>query len=403
MSFEFLDLRTLSIVLVLITTFLSVVMLFIWRINKTYLGYSFWAASNLAIAAGFLFVSLRGMIPDVFAIIFANILAFGGVLLVLEGNRRFFGLKSSKWFSLSMLALHTLAVAYFVYVDRNVIIRIIITSIFLTIISLLNAFEFYRHRPKENALIYKLSGATYIAFGLLMLMRAGFTYSFSNINDLYAPDLIQSVFFLTFIIFAIVWTFEYLILSNDRLHRELKTTQAELETMATTDFLTGINNNRHFFEIGNNEIQRVRRFPTPLAVIMVDIDYFKQVNDTHGHAAGDKVLIEIVGICQNSIRNIDVLGRLGGEEFAVLLPHTDIHGGVTTAEHLRTAIEEAEIKFSSEIIKVTASFGVTVLYDTDKDIKQLLDRADKFLYQAKNRGRNQVIFDPRNYQNLAAA
>lgn len=380
-------------------------MLFIWRVHKTYLGYSFWAASNLMIAVGFFFLGLRGMLPDLFTIILGNTVAFGGVLMVLEGNRKFLGLKSCKWFSLSILALHTLAVTYFDYVNDNIIARIIITSIFLAVISGRNAYEFYRHRPKENPFIYKFVGATYIAFGILMLVRAVLTYSFSNITDLYAPDLIQSVVFLTFIIFAIVWTFDYLILSNERLHRELKTTQAELETMATTDFLTGINNNRRFFEIGFREIQRAQRFRTPLTVIMFDLDHFKQINDTYGHAAGDKVLVEITGICQKSLRNIDVLGRLGGEEFAVMLPHTDIQGGTIIAEHLRSIIEETEIKFSSKKIQITASFGVTELSATDEEIKHVLDRADKFLYQAKNKGRNQVVFGTarKTYKNLAAA
>ena len=393
MSSVFLDIRTLSLVLMLTTAFLSVVMLLIWRVHKTYAGFGFWTLANFTIALGFLLLSLRGTIPDFLTVIVANTLMVIGLLLCFEGNRKFLGLADSRWFSLNILALHALALGYFTYIDQNVIVRIIIVSLFTAIVSGRNAFVFSRNMPPQANSIYKFASATYFAFTLLILLRAFLTFEFSHINDLYAPDWIQSIVLLIFIIFAVAWTFNYIVLSSDRFQSELKETQAELKKQATTDFLTGINNDRRFFEIGTSEIQRATRFRNSLAVIMFDLDFFKCVNDEYGHAAGDKVLIEITRICQNTLRVTDTFGRIGGEEFAVLLPHTDVDGAKIVAEYLRVAIEDAEIEISSETIKITASFGVSEFKPTDAEIKEILDRADAALYEAKRNGRNQAVAD----------
>ena len=153
-----------------------------------------------------------------------------------------------------------------------------------------------------------------------------------------------------------------MILTNERLQTELNDARLILEKVAATDYLTGIANNRRFYETGEIEIQRANRFRHTLTLVMFDLDFFKLINDNYGHAAGDKVLIEIVAVCRRNLRSVDLFGRLGGEEFAVLLPHTDLEGAKTAAELLRTAVEGIQIETApDEIIKVTASFGITEL------------------------------------------
>ena len=175
--------------------------------------------------------------------------------------------------------------------------------------------------------------------------------------------------------------------------------------MAATDFLTSTKNSRSFYEVGENEIKRARRFRSSLSLIMFDIDFFKNINDDFGHSAGDQVLVEIADTCRRILRETDILGRLGGEEFGVLLPHTNIEGAATVAEFLRAAVEELNINFSSETIKITASFGVTELKGTDQEIRIMLDRADVSLYKAKNKGRNLVVAEnaEKNHLKLAVA
>lgn len=390
MTSIFLDLRTLSFVLMLVTISLSILMMLIWRTNRTYPGFGFWAIANISAAAGFLFIGLRGVIPDFVTVIIANGFAFGGVLFTFLGNRSFLGFSNGKVFSIISLILYVLGLTYIEYFDEKVIYRIVFTSLFVAVVNGRNAFDFRRGWLKEKSTTYRFAGAIYLIFSLMMIMRAGLTYSFSDMKDFYVPDWIQSSSFMMLIIFAIVWTFIYMILNNERLQQELKATKTEFERLATTDFLTGINNNRRFFEIGESEIQRAKRFRHPLTLIMFDIDYFKKVNDTYGHDAGDRVLIAIVNICKFNLRDLDVLGRLGGEEFGVLLPHADIDVGKMVAGRFRRAFAETEIELPLESIKVTASFGVTEFCESDTELKDLLNRADAALYEAKQNGRNQV-------------
>jgi diguanylate cyclase (GGDEF)-like protein len=401
----FLDLRTLSIVLMLVTAFLCALMIYIWRVHKTYDGFGLWAMSNVLAAIAFLLLGLRDIVPDFFSIITGNTLALCGAVLTLEGNRRFLGMKADTIFNVSLLALHTVIMVYFTYIDYSVINRIIFSSVFAAIITERIFSMFNRKCAAETNLTYKFTSATNLAFSVLMILRAICTYLFSNINQLYTPDWIQALTFMMFLIFSIIWTFNYMILNNQRMQNELLSAQTELEKLAATDFLTGINNSRRFFEISETEVARARRFHHSLSVIMFDLDYFKNVNDSHGHAGGDAVLVKVAEICKITLRNVDVAGRLGGEEFAFLLPHTTIGGAATVAQFLRSAIEDAEIEFSGEKIKITASFGIAELHDSDSEIKEVLDRADTALYEAKRKGRNQIVVKqhPENQKIRAAA
>ena len=386
----FLDIRTLTFISMLTTLFLSVIMIFVWRNHKTYTGFGFWAISNSTVAVGFMLIALRGTLPDFLTILTANTLVLGSLLLSFEGIRRFRSLADRKFLSFGFVLLQIPLLGYFTYVEKSIIFRIIIISLINAAVSFLCAYELLRNHSKERLSAYRQVGFIFILYSVFTIARAIFTYLYSDIRDLFVADWIQSLTFMATILFTIAWAFCYIILNAERTQQKLQETQIELEKIAATDFLTGINNSRRFFEISNNEVERAIRFCNPLSVIMFDIDYFKIVNDTYGHAAGDEVLIKIAEVSRKSFRNIDTLGRLGGEEFAVLLPHTNMKNGAAVAELLRRKIEETGIKFNGETIKVTASFGVSELLDADTDIKTILDRADNFLYEAKRNGRNQV-------------
>ncbi|MBY0430621.1 MAG: GGDEF domain-containing protein, partial [Rhodospirillales bacterium] len=163
-----------------------------------------------------------------------------------------------------------------------------------------------------------------------------------------------------------------------------------LERLATTDPLTGAANRRAFFAIAAREIDRMRRHSLPVAVALMDIDYFKRINDTLGHAAGDIVLKRLVERSQAGLRKVDLLGRLGGEEFAVLLPDSDQDGSLIVAERLRKALCDEPILLESGPLTVTASFGLTQLHPGES-AELALARADIALYQAKESGRNRVV------------
>ncbi|WP_170827042.1 sensor domain-containing diguanylate cyclase [Magnetovibrio blakemorei] len=171
-----------------------------------------------------------------------------------------------------------------------------------------------------------------------------------------------------------------------------KKMEEELRSLATLDGLTGAYNRRHFLYKAATEVPRSQRYEHPLTVLMIDLDLFKQVNDTYGHGGGDEVLRRFVEIVRKSLRGPDVLGRIGGEEFALMLPETNIAGAITLAERMRTDLQNTAIPWDKRTIKVTASIGIAMLNKADKDIHDILARADRALYNAKAAGRNCVMY-----------
>lgn len=171
----------------------------------------------------------------------------------------------------------------------------------------------------------------------------------------------------------------------------LKKLQEELEFQARIDYLTGIPNRRYFMELAEHEIARIQRYPSTLAVIMLDVDFFKDVNDKHGHKAGDTVLQKLAHLMKSELREVDVLGRMGGEEFAILLPETDTQRAIEVADRLKKTVADRDISLDSDsILHVTISIGLAVLTKQQDSIEILLNKADKGLYQAKNKGRNRI-------------
>lgn len=172
---------------------------------------------------------------------------------------------------------------------------------------------------------------------------------------------------------------------------ERKRLEKELEHQAHFDHLTGLANRRHFLEQAESELACIDRYGGVLSLIMFDIDHFKQFNDTYGHDIGDFVLQQIAEISRETMRKIDIVGRIGGEEFVVLLPHTDKQQAADAAERLRLAIAKGEVRMESGLpLHFTASFGVTATRGKSKDIDELLIQADAAMYQAKVSGRNRV-------------
>lgn len=168
-----------------------------------------------------------------------------------------------------------------------------------------------------------------------------------------------------------------------------------LKQLLTRDHLTGAYNRMHFFETAEREATRKRRYGQPMSIITIDIDHFKQINDDHGHAAGDKVLKQFSQCCLSWLRSEDTMARIGGEEFAILLPNTDLREARRVAEALRQSVEGMVVTLDDVELCVTGSFGCVEMSD-DGAVGDAMLEADAALYEAKASGRNRVMAHPRN-------
>lgn len=174
----------------------------------------------------------------------------------------------------------------------------------------------------------------------------------------------------------------------------LNKTLEDLALVSRIDGLTQVFNRKHWEECLSNEFSRARRYGHGLALIMLDLDHFKHLNDSFGHQCGDLVLIETARVIKSALRVCDLFGRYGGEEFAIILPETDLVGAIDVAERIRKFIETNTIEFQQQSFNVTASIGVAVLEGGDERYEDLIGRSDASLYKAKANGRNNVCIAP---------
>ncbi len=216
-----------------------------------------------------------------------------------------------------------------------------------------------------------------VANAVLVLTSQGW-FSFGHLNIYLLPSL------------ALASLLSYFLEAR---HLRAFVLEAELERRATTDVLTGVANRRHFTETAEREIDRARRYGNKLSVLMLDIDHFKRINDTYGHAVGDEVLKILPGVVKPLLRKLDFMGRLGGEEFAVMLVETDGEGAAVVAERLRKGMAAIEVRALGVHLHFTASIGCTEVRVNEQaeDLKRALERADEALYKAKESGRNRVV------------
>jgi len=195
--------------------------------------------------------------------------------------------------------------------------------------------------------------------------------------------------------------FNNMVLQLQDARTRLLESEERYRALSVTDSLTGLFNRRHFFELAGKEFRRVERHSLPVAIIMLDIDHFKLVNDTRGHASGDKVLQAVAQCLRSSLRQNDIAGRYGGEEFVVLLPETDLEAAKLVAERFRSGIAEEPMAVEGGALAVTASLGVSAYVgkgssngSVDHLVETIVDQADQALYQAKHSGRNRVVAFP---------
>jgi diguanylate cyclase (GGDEF)-like protein len=376
-----LDLDVRSVILISgILSLLMAVVLFFLRRNypPTILGLREWAMAPVILFLATLLFGARGAIPNFFSILVGNLFLLSGATLLYLGSQRFLGFKPSVklWAGVILVALVPLF--WFSMVEPHYGIRIGITSGLMAAMSLAHAQLVLRHAPRTFSTYFTATALLALALTQTLRFRSAFDLSANDgIFDNFQPG--QTAFVAVYAFAILTTTIGMVLMATDRL-------RGELEHLATHDSLTGALNRRALIEAGELELARCRRNHGIMALLMIDLDHFKAINDTHGHPVGDRVLIDFVARVKALLRQPDQLGRFGGEEFVALLPETPLNEARVVAERLRAMIEAK----GEGLPPYTVSIGISVSRLDDTGVDEIIMRADAALYQAKRAGRNRV-------------
>lgn len=378
------DLPTLCVVTVFITATGGLLLLFSWAQNRSTPALALWGVGYLCGSAGVALLASGGFVANAWSVCAANALICGAYGMMWGGARCFEG-RRIRISSIAAGAAIWVTACQFESFSASLQARVTLASAVIATYVLLSAGELWHARDREL-----ISRWPTLA---LAVMHAGFLLA-----------RIPMAATLTFLPLAgqrpstavTVMTFEALFttfcLAFLRVNMSKERAELEQRRAALTDSLTGIANRRAFFDLGGPLLEQAIADRRPAALLLFDLDRFKQVNDTAGHQTGDRVLKAFSGLVAASMRPGDLFGRLGGEEFACLLLNASMAEALQTAERLRREFEE--MRFPGLTAKTTVSVGVAMTTDTGRTLPALLATADRALYRAKAEGRNRVAPGP---------
>jgi diguanylate cyclase (GGDEF)-like protein len=390
-------LSALSLLFVMMA--LSIMMLFVLHSlsHSDARGIREWTIANGLAALALPLFAARGLIPDWLSIEVSNTLLMGTSALMLAGFRRHAGLRTP-WPALGAgIAVTGALVAGFHLVLDSMPLRVVVTSFFHAALALAMGVTLQRTiagAPRRYPVRFTAWSAFAVAAG--MLARA-VVYGLRASGTVRLDDSPVNIVFFSIGTLALpMLTLGAVMMTNAGII-------ARATYAADHDHLTGACSRRAFFALAERERARAQRSRAALSLLLFDVDHFKRINDTHGHATGDRVLVEIVLHARAVVRAIDVCGRLGGEEFAVLLPDTGQTTALQAAERLRAGLERASRPGSGSVgVPYTVSIGVATLAPGET-IAAMLSRADAALYAAKAGGRNAVVAAPSNVETMREA
>jgi diguanylate cyclase (GGDEF)-like protein len=301
--------------------------------------------------------------------------------LSVAGFRARVGLPNRLIWYIMINAIVLVATAYFLLVDPHIGLRTAIGPLYASIMMVACIHAIVRPQRLEPA-----EWGMIVSAGIFGLCEAAAAIAIFGGGASGSPESLELYRAINFLSLPAAYTgmglFTVLIIASDM--------SKEMKTLALSDALTGVTNLRGFKAAASHAFAFARRRNSLLSVIVCDIDHFKLINDRFGHAVGDVALVAFARHLQKNARAEDIIGRVGGEEFIFLLPDTTAETSVSIAERTRTSLSALDINHEGVRIEVQASFGVTVMKNTDSDIDALLKRADEALYQSKRNGRNRV-------------
>ena len=377
-----LDVNTLFMVTIYVEAILGLLLLFAWVQNTSIHAVAWWGFAHLLRAASVTLFGMYGSAPDLISIDLANALLFTAFAVTWTGARVFDGRPVEPVYMVTGAVIWLLVCRLPVLSDA-VATRALIASGIITSYTWLTAFEFWRGR--DEPLVSRWPAIFMLfAHGALFLLRTPLVtlLPWSSNNRMYNSVWLTVLSFEA-LLFTISIAFILLAMAKER-------TELRHRTAAMVDPLTGISNRRAFVQDAAQLAKRHTGDPRPTAVLLIDLDHFKSINDRFGHALGDRVLEIFTETARQSVRASDLLGRLGGEEFAAVLTDTSVDKAVTVAERIRENFAKAAQDVESRPVGATVSIGLVHYDGAVLDVPELLAQADQALYFAKERGRNRV-------------
>ncbi len=361
---------------------LGVLFLAFWLQDRRSVWFGWWGATFFLGCLAALFFMLRGRAPDILTMGVGNAALLAAFACAWQGAR-VFDRRRPFWSPVVIAPALWLAFCFIPSFMDDVALRIVVSSLMAGPLILMAAYEFWRGRGEPLPSRWPIV-ALLVSFSLIFLVRVPLVgvlpFPFGALPM--HPGWL-GVFNLVMFFHTIILTVLMVAMSRERL-------ELDQRTKAQTDPLTGALNRRAFALRGGRLMQRHEHEGEPFCLLCLDLDHFKTLNDRHGHAGGDEVLLRIVSIVHRSIRPTDLLFRLGGEEFCCLLPYTEGGQGVQVAERIRSNIEAATISLPAASVSITVSIGAASTEAFGYDLDVLMCQADLAVYEAKRRGRNRV-------------
>lgn len=346
-------------------------------------GLYLWACSLATHSAAYLLFSLRGMVSDWLSILLANGLLAANFALMLEGLAQFQQARMQRWYAWGPVVL--VCVVFTIFLN-DVHMRTLLGSLFILFQLVQLTVQLQKHwagTPGRGKYFMRIA---FVVFALMMAARAlALMLGDLEITSITDSNTTQAATFLLATVTMMLANFGMVVMTKEGADERNR-------TLALIDELTGLHNRRYIQQTLSQHIAQARRMQRPLSVLMLDIDHFKDVNDTYGHLSGDKVLRDLATCIRDRLRAQDILGRWGGEEFVAILPDTDAAGAKVLAEQLRVAVERTRFSTLDNLaVPLTISIGLHALDTANEDSRDdMIGMADRAMYQAKARGRNRV-------------
>lgn len=378
-----LDVHTLFMVTIYVEAILGLLLLFVWAQNMALRAVCWWGFAHLIRLASIGLFGTYGEAPDLISIDLANALLFTAFAVTWTGARVFDGRPVEPVYLVTG-AVIWLLVCRLPLLTENMDTRSLIASAIIAGYIWLTAYEFWRGR--DEPLVSRWPAVIMLfAQGALFLLRTPMVGVLrgSPANDSMFGSVWMTVLSFESLLFTISTAFILLAMAKER-------TELRHRTAAMVDPLTGIANRRSFLQDASMLAKRHIGNPHPTAVLLIDLDHFKSINDRFGHALGDRVLAIFADAARKSMRGSDLFGRLGGEEFAAMLTETSREKAMAVAERIRESFAQMAQEVDGCSVCATVSIGLVHSQEQTLDVTELLAQADHALYYAKERGRNRV-------------